>query len=365
MIKYLDLEKITLLHSKEIHAAIKKVIDSGWYLFGSEVKSFEKEYASYIGTKNCVSCSSGLDALKLILRAYMEMGVLHQGDEVIAPANTYIASILSISENGLIPKLVEPKKDTFQIDDGLIEKALTNKTKAIMIVHLYGKCAFTPHIKEICQKYNLKLIEDNAQAHGCRFNGKLTGSLGDAAAHSFYPGKNLGALGDAGAITTSDDKLSEVIRALTNYGSRKKYYFDYKGFNSRMDEIQASVLRVKLKYIDEENDKRKKIALRYINEINNPKLLLPSPKYLENNVFHIFPVLSLERDKLKEYLFSYGVETIIHYPVPPHKQKCYQELSSLNLPVTQIIHNEELSIPLNPTLKEEQINKIIEVLNNF
>ncbi len=365
MIKYLDLEKITLLHSKEIHKAIKKVIDSGWYLLGQETYLFEKEYASYIGTKNCVSCASGLDALKLILRAYMEMGVLHQGDEVIVPANTYIASIISISENGLVPKLVEPKKDSFQIDDSLIEKAITKKTKALMIVHLYGKCAYTSHIKEICKRYNLKLIEDNAQAHGCRFNGKLTGALGDASGHSFYPGKNLGALGDAGAITTSDDKLSDILRALKNYGSKEKYIFDYKGLNSRMDEIQAAVLRVKLKYIDKENSLRKKIARRYIKEINNPKLLVPNLDYIENNVFHIFPVLSKERSKLKEYLFNNGVETLIHYPIPPHKQKCYKEFSSLDLPVTQMIHSLELSIPLNPTLQEDQVSLIIDLLNKF
>ncbi|MCD8296051.1 MAG: DegT/DnrJ/EryC1/StrS family aminotransferase [Prevotella sp.] len=365
MIKYLDLQKVTASHGEEINSAIRRVVDGGWYLLGEENRRFEEEYAKYIGTEHCVTCGNGLDSLTLILRAYIEMGVLKEGDEVIVPANTYIATILAITENNLIPVLVEPRIDTFQIDDNRIEDAITKKTKAIMLVHLYGRCAYTDHIGELCKKYNLKLFEDNAQAHGCTFNGRHTGSLGDAAGHSFYPGKNLGALGDAGAVTTNDADLATAIRAIANYGSSRKYVFDYIGHNSRMDEIQAAVLRTKLPYLDADNDKRKALAIHYIQNIHNPKLRLPSLEYCENSVHHIFPILCEQRDELQQYLTAHGVQTLIHYPIPPHKQRCYHALSSLHLPITEQIHVQELSIPLNQVLEEAEIATIIRLLNEF
>lgn len=366
MIKYLDLKKITKPRTNEIQRAIKQVVDSGWYLRGEQTEAFESEYASFIGTRHCIGCGNGLDALTLTLRAYMEMGAMQQGDEVIVPANTYIATILAISENGLRPVLVEPSIDTFQIDDSLIEQAITERTRAVMIVHLYGRCAYTERIGKICREHNLKLIEDNAQAHGCHFtDGRRTGSLGDAACHSFYPGKNLGALGDAGAVTTDDEQLAETIRAIANYGSKHKYVFDYKGRNSRIDEVQAAVLRVKLRHLDADNTRRKEIAMRYISRISNQKILLPSRDYCRNSVHHIFPVLCAERDKLQKYLAEKEVETLIHYPIPPHKQACYSEMADISQPVTERIHREELSIPLNQAMSNTEVEYIIKVLNEF
>lgn len=431
MIKYLDIKKITELHADEIHDAVSSVVDSGWYLHGEANRLFEENYARYIGTEHCIGCGNGLDALTLILRAYMELGVMKRGDEVIVPANTYIASILSITANGLTPVLVEPHKDTLQIDDTLIESAITGRTRAIMIVHLYGKCACTEKIKDICRRYNLKLIEDNAQAHGATFgnevlrmkneecifeneefaaaNGfknahhtspetaeetnatenssfltphssfsnphssfftlhsslKKTGSLGDAAAHSFYPGKNLGALGDAGAVTTNDKELAEMVRTLANYGSSVKYVFPYKGMNSRMDELHAAVLNVKLRYLDKENGARRRVARHYIDNIKNPHLDVQGREYMENNVFHIFPVMCKERDRLQKYLSEHGIQTVIHYPIPPHKQECYRQLEHLDLPITEKIHREELSIPCNQVLTEDEVMKITDVLNGF
>lgn len=365
MIKYLDLKQVTDSHSAEIHEAVGKVIDSGWYLQGEAVKGFETAYARYIGTRHCVGCGNGLDALTLIFRAYIEMGVMKPDDEVIVPANTYIASILAITDNGLKPVLVEPRTDTLQIDDSLIEPAVTDRTRAILIVHLYGRCAYTPLIDDICRRHHLKLVEDNAQAHGCRFDGRLTGSLGDAAGHSFYPGKNLGALGDAGAVTTDDDALARTVRSIANYGSSRKYVFDYKGRNSRIDEIQAAVLRVKLRYLDADNARRKEIALRYVAQIHNDRLLLPSEDYCQHSVHHIFPVLCAERDLLQQFLADRGIQTMIHYPIPPHHQACYREWASLSLPVTERIHREELSIPLNQTLTDEEAGLIIQALNEF
>lgn len=365
MIKYLDLKAVTAMHANEISAAVQRVVDSGWYLQGNENKAFAEEYARYIGTRYCVGCGNGLDALTLILRAYKEMGRLHDGDEVIVPANTYIATILAITENNLTPVFVEPRIDTFQIDDRLIERAITSRTRAIMIVHLYGLCAYTEHINEICHNHNLLLIEDNAQAHGCRYNGKRTGSLGNAAAHSFYPGKNLGALGDGGAVTTDDEELANMIGALGNYGSERKYVFKYKGRNSRLDEIQAAVLRVKLKYLDADNALRRNIAMQYIEHIDNPLLTLPSTDYCHGSVHHIFPVLCSERDRLQQHLLKQGIQTMIHYPIPPHRQQCYADIGLLSLPITERIHSEELSLPLNPTLQQEEIELIIEAANNF
>ena len=335
MIKFLDLQKITQKYSDEIHEAVNRVVDSGWYLQGKENETFEMNYAQYIGTKYTIGCANGLDALILIFRAYIEMGIMDPGDEVIVPANTYIASILAISENGLKPVLVEPSFETYQIDDSKIEEVITARTKAILIVHLYGQCAYTDKIGELCKKYNLKLVEDNAQTHGCKFNGRKTGSLGDAAGHSFYPGKNLGAFGDAGAVTTSDDELAKAVRAMANYGSQKKYVFKYCGRNSRLDEVQAAVLDVKLKHLDEDITIRKKVAKYYIEHITNPQIILPIIKNWDAHVFHIFTIRTNKRDELQKYLLDNGVQTIIHYPIPPHKQECYKEWNHLTLSITE------------------------------
>lgn len=363
MVKFLDLQKITQKYSEEIHEAISRVVDSGWYLQGRENEEFETNYSKYIGTKYTVGCANGLDALIWIFRAYIEMGIMSPGDEVIVPANTYIASILAISENGLKPVLIEPSINTYQIDDSLIEAVITSKTKAILIVHLYGQCAYTCKIGEICKKYDLKLIEDNAQAHGCMYNGKKTGSLGDAAGHSFYPGKNLGAFGDAGAVTTNDAELANVIRAIANYGSTKKYVFKYIGRNSRLDEIQAAVLNAKLKYLDEDIAIRKEVAKYYIDNIINPKIITPTVVDWNSNVFHIFPVRCKQRDELQKYLADNGVQTIIHYPIPPHKQECYKEWNKLSFPITEQIHAEELSLPISPVVTAEEIEMVTDLLN--
>ncbi len=364
-VPFLSLKDVTEKNISEIHEAALRVIDSGWYLQGCENEKFETEYANYIGTKYCVGCANGLDALIWIFRAYIELGVMQKGDEIIVPANTYIATILAITENGLIPVLVEPNINTYQIDENLIEEKITSKTKAIIIVHLYGQCAYTNKICAICKKYNLKLIEDNAQAHGCLFNGKKTGSLGDAAGHSFYPGKNLGALGDAGAVTTNDEALAQAIRSLANYGSQKKYVFQYTGRNSRLDEIQAAILNVKLKHLDADIALRKAVAKRYIEEIKNPDIKLPKVLDWNAHVFHIFPILFKHRDELQKYLEENGIGTNIHYPIPPHKQECYKNWNKLNLPITEQIHREELSLPMSPCLTEEQISYVIEVINKW
>jgi len=365
MIKFLDLQKITQKYSIEIHEAISKVINSGWYLLGSENKLFEQNYAKYIGTDHCIGVANGLDALRLILRAYIESGIMKEGDEIIVPANTYIASILAITDNKLVPILVEPDLETYQIDDSKIESAITAKTKGIMIVHLYGQCAYTNKIGDICLQYGLKLIEDNAQAHGCKFNGKTTGSLGDAAGHSFYPGKNLGALGDAGAVTTNDKKLAETVRSLANYGSSNKYVFDYKGLNSRLDEIQAAVLNVKLKYLNGDLNRRKEVARYYIEHIKHLDIISPSVKDWNAHVFHLFTLRTTRRDELQQYLTDNGVETLIHYPVPAHKQKAYREWNNLSLPLTEKIHAEELSLPISQVITDSEVEMIVEIINNF
>lgn len=365
MIKFLDLQKVTQKYSEEIHEAISRVMNSGWYLQGKENEKFEADYSAYIGTKYAIGCANGLDALIWIFRAYLEMGVMTQGDEVIVPANTYIASILAISENGLKPVLVEPSIETYQIDDLKIETAITERTKAILIVHLYGQCAYTEKIGEICKKYNLKLVEDNAQAHGCKFNGRKTGSLGNAAGHSFYPGKNLGAFGDAGAVTTNDEDLAGVVRALANYGSQKKYVFKYCGRNSRLDEIQAVVLSVKLKYLDEDVAIRKKVAKYYIEHITNSDVITPIVKDWDTHVFHIFTIRTKKRDELQKYLTENGIQTIIHYPIPPHKQECYKEWNTLAFPITEQIHNEELSLPISPVMTDEDVKTVVETINKF
>ena len=365
MIKFIDKQKNTRKYSEEIHNAVNSIVDSGWYLQGEANASFEKNFARYIGTDYCVGCANGLDALIWIFRAYIEAGVMKEGDEVIVPANTYIASILAISENGLKPVLVEPDIRTYQIDDSLIENAITERTRAILIVHLYGQCAYTEKIGNICKKYNLKLVEDCAQAHGAEYNGKKIGSFGDIGCFSFYPGKNLGAFGDAGAVTTNDKKLADTIRALANYGSTRKYVFQYKGRNSRLDEIQAAVLSVKLKHLDKDNKRRKEIGAQYIAGISNPSITLPTTLPDEENVFHIFPILCEQRDKLQEYLKEHEVQTLIHYPIPPHKQECYKEWNEWSFPISEMIHAQELSLPISPVMTDEEVKQVIAIINQF
>ena len=365
-VPFLSLKDVTDLHGAEINEAVSRVVNSGWYLQGKENERFEADFAKFIGTKYCIGCANGLDALIWIFRAYIELGVMQPGDEVIVPANTYIATILAITENGLKPILVEPKLNTLEIDDDLIEAAITPKTKAVAIVHLYGRNAYTEKIGALCQKYNLKLIEDNAQAHGCKHkDGRVTGSIGDAAGHSFYPGKNLGALGDGGAVTTNDPELAGAVRALANYGSQKKYVFKYTGRNSRLDEIQAAVLDVKLRYLVEDNAHRKEVAHFYYEHISNPTIKLPDLIPDDQNVYHLFPVFCERRDELQQYLKENGVETMIHYPIPPHKQACYKEWNDLSFPITERIHRQELSLPCHPAMKQEEADQIVSLLNRF
>lgn len=365
MIKFLELKKVTEQYGDEIQEAVRRVVSSGWYLQGKENARFEEEYAQFIGTRYAVGVANGLDALIWIFRAYIELGVMRVGDEVIVPANTYIASILAITENGLNPVLLEPSPETYQIDDSKIEAAITRKTKAILIVNLYGQCAYTDKIGDLCRKYNLKLVEDNAQAHGCRFGLKRTGSLGDAAGHSFYPGKNLGALGDGGAITTNDEALATTVRTLANYGSNRKYIFQYQGRNSRLDEIQAAVLSVKLKHLDADNALRQRIARYYLENIKNRDIILPQVRDWQSNVFHIFPILCAKRNTLQNYLTENGIQTLIHYPVPPHKQECYAPWNDRSYPITEQIHAQELSLPISPVHTDEEIAEVVRVVNRF
>lgn len=369
-IPFLSLKDVTALHGAEINEAVTRVVNNGWYLQGKENEKFEEDYSEFIGTKYTIGCANGLDALIWIFRAYIEMGVMKPGDEVIVPANTYIATILGITENGLVPVLCEPKPNTLEIDDDLIEGLITPKTKAIAIVHLYGRIAYTEKIGELCKKYNLKLVEDCAQSHGCKFtDGRVTGSIGDAAGHSFYPGKNLGALGDGGAVTTNDPELAAAVRALANYGSQKKYVFKYAGRNSRLDEIHAAVLDVKLKFLDEDNAHRQAMAKLYYEGINNPLITLPDRLADDQNVYHLFPVLCDKRDELQVYLKENGVGTVIHYPIPPYKQECYDKETwntpQLSRPITDKIHETELSLPMGPTITEEEVKYIIELINRF
>jgi len=373
-IPYLSLQRITALHGDEIQTAVDNVVKSGWYLHGEATTRFETEYARYIGTRYCVGCGNGLDALTLIFRAYKELGRLKDGDEVLVPANTFIATLLSITENGLVPVLVEPGMDSLEIDDTRLEAALTARTRAVMIVHLYGRSAWTPRIADLCRRHHLLLLEDNAQAHGCQVavseKGESsmvrTGSLGDAAAHSFYPGKNLGALGDAGAVTTSDEALAGMLRTLGNYGSSRKYVFPYKGRNSRLDEIQAAVLSVRLRYLDEDNQRRRDIAHYYQQHIVHPSIRLPYQQdRAVDNVFHIFPVFCHQRDGLQQYLKERGIGTQIHYPIPPHHQECYREWASLSLPVTEELHLTELSLPCNQAMTDGEVERVVEVINQW
>ncbi len=372
MIKFLDIQKITEQYADEIHEAVKRVTDSGWYLLGKETEKFELNYANFIGSPHCIGVANGLDALRLILKAYIELGVINEGDEVLVPANTFIASILAITDNRLNPVFIEPCIKDYQINTELIEQAITSKTKAIMLVHLYGQNSYNERIFEICKKYNLKLIEDNAQAHGCLYKGQKTGSLGDAAGHSFYPGKNLGAFGDGGAVTTNNEELAEIVRALANYGSKEKYMNIYQGVNSRLDEIQAAILDVKLKYLDSSNQRRREIAQYYMDHIHNEKVLLPSvadgkvpvADYM-GHVWHLFVIRSENRDKLQAYMNALEIQTSIHYPIPPHKQSAYKEWNNLSLPITEKIHREVLSIPISPIMTNEEVIAIVDALNNW
>jgi dTDP-4-amino-4,6-dideoxygalactose transaminase len=366
MIHFLDLKKINLRHQSEIEKKMLQTFRSGWYLLGNEVLEFEKNLATYIGTKNAIGVANGLDALRLIIKAYIQLGFFEKNDEIIVPSNTYIASVLAITDNNLKPIFVEPNIDNFNIDISKIEAVITSKTRAIMIVHLYGQVQFSNDLVALAKKHNLKIIEDNAQAIGANFNHFKTGNLGDAAGFSFYPTKNLGALGDAGAVTTNDDLLAKTIRTLANYGSNKKYVNVLQGLNSRLDEIQASVLNVKLKYLDTENIRRREIAKIYCSEIKNSKIILPI--YPENeleHVWHLYVIRTKNRVDLQEYLSKNNIQTLIHYPIPPHKQDCYPNLNYLSFPISEQIHNEVLSLPMSQVLTDMEVNEIIKILNKY
>ena len=365
MIKYCDLKEITGIYEPQLSEAVNRVISSGWYILGNEVKNFEQEFAKYCSCEYCIGPGNGLDALTIIMLSYKELGAMKEGDEVIVPANTYIASIFSIIQAGLKPVLCEPTWESCNIDPERIEELITPRTKAIMAVHLYGRCADIPKIVEIARKHSLKIIEDSAQAHGATINGKRTGNLGDAAGFSFYPGKNLGALGDGGAITTNDKELAETARAISNYGSKKKYVNIYKGTNSRLDEIQAAILSVKLQRLDCDNERRRAIAEKYNAGIINPFVTLPYAGKREEHVFHIYPIFCKHRELLQQHLSDNGIETIIHYPIPPHKQEALDEFSHLELPITERIHNEELSLPCHPAMSDDEVQKVIKALNSF
>lgn len=367
MIKFLDLQKINSQYKDELKSVASEIIDSGWYLLGNRVSTFETSLSNYIGTKHAIACANGLDALRLIFRSYIEMGIMQAGDEVIVPANTYIASILAITDNGLIPVLVEPNEYSFNLDIGLVEEAITKQTKAILLVHLYGQVSFDVNIKGIVDKYNLKIIEDNAQAIGANYRNLKTGNLGDASGFSFYPGKNLGALGDSGAITTNNDELARVVRAIANYGSEEKYKNEFSGLNSRMDEIQAGFLSVKLKYIDKENARRREIAMLYRSNITNNKIILPQVVSSDesSHVWHLFVLRTKERKRFQKYLQDNGVQTLVHYPIPPHKQKCYKSMNNQTYVLTEQIHNEVISLPISPVMTNEEVKKVIDLINEF
>lgn len=364
-VPFLSLKDITSKYADEIHSAVNRVVDSGWYLQGEENARFEQHYADFIGTKYCIGCGNGLDALIWIYRAYIELGIMQPGDEVIVPANTFIASVLAITENGLKAVLVEPNPMTLELDENKIEEAITSRTKSILLVHLYGRCAYTERIGDLCSKYNLHLVEDNAQAHGCRYQDKRTGSLGEAAGHSFYPGKNLGAFGDAGAVTTDNKELADTIRALANYGSSAKYVFKYCGRNSRLDEIQAAVLDMKLRHLDEDNRLRQHVAAYYYESIKNPLIALPTRLPDENNVYHLFPIFCERRGELQSFLKENGVQTLIHYPIPPHLQECYKGVLTGQYPITERLAAQELSLPISQVMTNVNAEMVVKVLNLF
>lgn len=361
MIKFLDLEKVNNRFRDEIDGRIKSILDSGWYLQGEWDKTFEAHFAQYVGAKHCIGCANGLEALTLIIRAYG----FGAGDEIIVPTNTYIASILAISENGCTPVLVEPDIHTYNINPDLIEEKITEKTKAIMVVHLYGQAVQMEKIWALAKKYNLKIIEDSAQAHGAIYGGRKTGNLSDAAGFSFYPGKNLGCMGDGGCVTTNDDELAAKIRALGNYGSHKKYCNLYKGINSRLDEIQAAILDVKLPHLDADNARRREISKYYRENIKNPKIILPETYDEKSHVWHIFAVRTEKRDELQEYLKQNDIQTIIHYPTPPHKQPAYKEWNNLSFPITEEIHRTILSLPISPVMTDTEVEKVVSIINRW
>lgn len=365
MIKFLDIKAINDSFEPELSKSIKRVLDSGWYLLGNEVKAFEKEYGEYIGTKHCIGVANGLDALRLILKAYIILGIFREGDEIIVPANTYIASILAITDNRLVPVLIEPDIKTYNIDPFLIEEKINERTKGIMLVHLYGKNAMHPEIGRLVKKYTLKLIEDNAQATGACYEEKRTGSIGNAAGHSFYPGKNLGAMGDGGAVTTDNEELASLIRSLANYGSNKKYVNDYQGLNSRLDEIQAAILRFKLFRLDSDNQLRREIAQYYLDNIKHPDIILPNNHSKLENVWHLFIIRTINRDRFQTYLTDNGIQTLIHYPIPPHKQLAYKGWNKMHLPITEQIHNEVLSLPISQVMKQDQVEIIVNLVNKY
>ncbi|HCX99221.1 MAG TPA: aminotransferase [Bacteroidales bacterium] len=370
MINFLDLQKINAQYAAELKQAAAEVIDSGWYLLGERVKQFETNLANYIGVKYAIGVGNGLDALRLILKAYIQMGVMQEGDEVIVPANTYIASILAITDNRLKPILVEPDINTYNLDISLIEQHITHRTRAIMVVHLYGQVCWSEKLESIAKKHGLKIIEDNAQAIGAEWNGVKTGALGDAAGFSFYPGKNLGALGDSGAVTTNNDQLAKVVRALGNYGSKQKYINEYQGLNSRIDEIQAAFLSIKLKHLDTENQRRREIAQYYLENITNPGIILPISDFSLftfhfslTHVWHLFVIRTQNRDKLQKHLTKNGIQTLIHYPIPPHKQMAYKGLNGLNFPITEKTHKQVLSLPISSVIEAEQAKYITQQVN--
>lgn len=366
MIKFLDLQKINLLHQEAIEARLLKTFRSGWYLLGEETKNFEQNLANYLGVKHVIGVANGLDALRLILRGYMELGVMQPGDEIIVPGNTFIATLLAITDCGLIPVFAEPEIDTFNISVINIEKAITSKTKAIMPVHLYGRIAYSEELKALAEKHNLKIIEDNAQAIGAEWNGIKSGNLGHAAGFSFYPGKNLGALGDGGAVSTNDDALAIAIRAIANYGTTQKYVNKYRGLNSRLDEIQAAILDEKLKHLDNENQRRQEIAVFYNDNIKNDALTLPQiPENGNEHVWHLYVIRTAERNRLQQYLTEKGIQTLVHYPIPPHKQEAYKEYNHLSLPITEQLHHEVLSLPISPVLTNEELKTVVAALNSF
>ncbi|SFI09219.1 DegT/DnrJ/EryC1/StrS family aminotransferase [Halpernia frigidisoli] len=366
MIKFLDLQKINLQYQEEIEAKLLETFRSGWYLLGNEVKNFENHLSKYTGSPNAIGVANGLDALRLIFKSYLELGQMKFGDEVIVPANTYIASLLAITDNRLKPVFAEPDIENYNLDVKKIEALITPKTKAIMVVHLYGQICWSEELEALAKKHDLKIIEDNAQAIGAEWNGTKSGNLGDAAGFSFYPGKNLGALGDAGAVTCKDELLAKTIRAIANYGSDEKYVNKYQGLNSRLDEIQAAVLDVKLKYIDADNEKRRKIAERYVSEINNSKITLPHlPTDPKAHVWHLFVIRTENRKDIQDKLLEKGIQTLIHYPIPPHKQKAYKYYNNLSFPITEKIHDEVVSLPVSPVMSEDEVSEVISALNSL
>ena len=365
MIPFLDLKAVNDQYRDELVDACTRVIDSGWYIGGIELEHFEQQFANYCGTKYAIGVANGLDALILTLRAWKELGKLKDGDEVIVPSNTYIASILAISANNLTPILVEPCVDSFNIDPKKIEAAITSRTKAILPVHLYGQLADMPAIMDIAKRYNLLVLEDSAQAHGACLDVKKAGSWGDASGFSFYPGKNLGALGDAGAITTNDEELADILRALRNYGSHEKYKNLFQGVNSRLDEIQAAMLKVKLSHLDDEIAHRRKVAKAYLQGIKNKAIILPTKENDSAHVWHVFVIRCERRDALQRHLAENGVQTLIHYPLPPHQQPAYKEWNELSYPIAEEIHAEVLSLPIGPTMTMEDVNTVVQICNEF